>query len=409
MSREARATRVPALVLGGGLNGLGVARSLGAEGIRVYLADTDTRRFELRTRYARGLSLSALEGDALLSDLIELGRGRFAGQRPVLVLTQERTVRTVAGALTALQAHFRFVLPAGGVLETLMHKQGFAQLARQTGLRIPATVNVRGAGDIDAALALTPPFVVKPSIHALPYERQFRKAYRVETPEAARPLIERILEVLPDVVVQEWIPGDDSDIFFCLQHVSPEGRSDASFVGRKIRSWPPNVGGTASCMSAPEQSADLAAATTEFFRRVGLCGLASLEYKRHAVTGEFVAIEPTVGRTDYQEEVATLNGANLPYAYYCDALGETRPVRSAASDLDRRAVWRDRTSDLQSMAHPDQTVRGWPAGHGPICDALWRREDPGPWLSAQWQRAARKSGGIWRRLMAGRGASWQAH
>lgn len=388
MSLDSSRPSEPALVLGSGLNGLGVARSLGAEGVPVYLADTDMRRIELRTRYASRLELSALEGDALLRDLIELGSDRFAGRRPVLILTQERTVRTIAGALNQLRGIYRFVLPSGSLLETLMHKEGFARLAEQVGLRVPRTVNVRKSDDIEAALDLSFPLVVKPALHTAEYERLHRKAYLVDQPGQARSLIERILEVLPDVMVQEWIPGNDSDIYFCLQYLPPKG-PPCSFVGRKIRSWPPSVGGTASCTSAPEQAAELSEATADFFNRTGMCGLASMEYKRHAVTGEFVAIEPTVGRTDYQEEVATLNGVNLPYAYYLGAVGRSG---ESVHGPDRRAVWRDGNADRQSSQASGQQVQGWPAAHGRIYDALWRSSDPGPSLDRNWRRLAGRLG-----------------
>ncbi|AOU98522.1 hypothetical protein BI364_11655 [Acidihalobacter yilgarnensis] len=311
---------VPALVLGSGFNGLGVARSLGMLGVPVYLADTDTKRPEMRTRYAHPLKIAALQGDPLIRDLQVLAQTRLAGPKPVLVLTQEQTVRTVGSAQAILSPLFRFLLPPAGILDTLMHKAGFDRLAAQTGLRVPRTVQVREAADVDTALALTCPLIIKPAVHAPAYEQRFRKAYRVEDANTARELLGRILDVLPDVVVQEWIPGNDSDIYFCLQQLAVNGQIEASFVGRKIRSWPPNVGGTASCIAAPE-CAELSAITANFFTRVEMCGLASMEYKRHATTGEFVAIEPTVGRTDYQEEVATLNGMNLPYAYYCSARG----------------------------------------------------------------------------------------
>lgn len=397
MSRKTRVSDVPALVLGGGLNGLGVARSLGSAGVRVFLADTDIRCPELRTRHARALQLSALGGPGLLRDLSELGSGRFAGQRPVLILTQEQTVRTVAAVLDELRPLFRFLLPAGDLLETLMHKEGFACLAAQIGLRVPRTVHVRQSADIEAALALAFPLVVKPAFHFPDYSRLFRKAYRVDAPAEGCELLEKILPVLPDVVVQEWIPGNDSDIYFCLQQLSEEGKAEASFVGRKIRSWPPNVGGTASCMSAESFADELANRTASFFQRVGMRGLASMEYKRHELTGEFVAIEPTVGRTDYQEEVATLNGVNLPLAYYRAAIGEPGFARTSVDRLSA-AIWRDRAAEEQSSSHPDQIVKGWPPGSGKVYDALWRAADPGPWLAAQCQRVSRKGGNLFNRF-----------
>lgn len=393
LGSEKRAEAVPAIVLGGGVNGLGVARSLGAAGVPVFLAEADAARAELRTRHAQPILVADLCSRSLIEDLMQLGEARFAGRRPVLLLTQEQTVRAVGTAQEALRTWYRFVLPEHQLLDALMHKESFNRLAQQNSLRVPRTVHVRAAVDVDTALALTYPLIIKPARHEPEYGRRFQKAYRVGDADEARALLGCILDVLPDVVVQEWVPGTDADIYFCLQHLSSIGAPEASFVGRKIRSWPPNVGGTASCTAAPE-ALELAETTARFFARVGMSGLASMEYKRHAVTGEFVAIEPTVGRTDYQEEVATLNGVNLPYAYYRSILGLDR---LGVNGSKTPVIWRDRQADRQSLAHAEQTVHGWPEGHDVIRDALWRLDDPGPWLASQWARSVRKG----RRLVSG--------
>ena len=198
------------------------------------------------------------------------------------------------------------------------------------------------------------------------------------------------------MVVQEWIPGNDSDIYFCLQSLTADGRVDAGFLGRKIRSWPPNVGGTASCISAPE-CAELSEMTEGFFRQVGMRGLASMEYKRHAVTGEFVAIEPTVGRTDYQEEVATLNGVNLPLAYYL-AASDAAPAVGMRQPPSERSIWRDQQADERSAAHAEQSISGWPSAHGKVFDAMWRIDDPMPWLWSQWLRVVSRVDKLIKRL-----------
>src|SRR6185312_13830169 len=114
------------------------------------------------------------------------------------------------------------------------------------------------------------------------YSRQFKKAYRVESAAEAGDLVRSILAVMPDVVVQEWIAGPDSNIYFCLQYLDRKSQMVASFTGRKIRSWPPGVGGTASCTAAPEAHAELSQLTARFFRDADVVGMAGMEYKRDA-------------------------------------------------------------------------------------------------------------------------------
>jgi predicted ATP-grasp superfamily ATP-dependent carboligase len=367
----------PAIVLGAGINGLGVARSLARAGVPVWLADSDARRAEMHTRVAKPLQVPALHGEALIEALERLGTTQFSGTRPVLLLTQEETVKTVSQYRDRLVPLFRFSLPAPEVVDALLHKHGFQRLAEQLGGPIPPLVHVRALEDLPLLEKLRYPVVVKPGERHAAYGRQFKKAYRVENAGDAAELVSRILAVMPDVVVQEWIEGRDSDIYFCLQYLDGQGQAVVSFTGRKIRSWPPQVGGTASCTAAPEAHAELSALTANFFRDAGVVGMAGMEYKRDSRTRQFRMVEPTIGRTDYQEEVATLNGVNLPHAAWCCEVG--LPFPSAAA-IRRPIAWRVRSEDVQSAALQGQSPRdGYPHG-ARIADALFRWTDPVPFL-----------------------------
>ncbi|HET8555185.1 MAG TPA: FAD-dependent oxidoreductase [Rhodanobacteraceae bacterium] len=378
---------VPALVLGAGINGLGVARSLARARVPAWLLDADVRRVEMHTRAANALPVRALHGDALIDDLVRLGTSQFRGLRPVLFPTREDTVRTVSRHRHRLAALYRFTLPPRDVLYALTHKHGFQRIAERFGAPIPPLVRVRSVVDLAALESLRYPVVVKPGERHASYVRQFRKAYRIENAADAIDLIRRILPVMPDVVVQEWIEGSDADIHFCLQYRDTHGHATASFTGRKIRSWPPQVGGTASCVAAPEAHAELVALTDRFFRDAGVVGMAGMEYKRDARSGAFQMVEPTIGRTDYQEEVATLNGVNLPHAAYCAELGL---ADFASTTAKRFVVWRVRSEDFQSAAAQDQRLaQGCPRG-ARVMDALWRWNDPMPFV-VQCLRHARRA------------------
>jgi len=376
---------VPAVVLGSGANGLGVARSLVHARVPVWLLDTDPRRPEMYTRAARPLAIKALQGDGLIEELERLARTLFRDTPPVLFLTQEETVKTVSQQREHLENLYRFVLPAKATVDALQHKDGFQQLAEQHGAPIPPLVHVRTLDDLPALARLHYPAVVKPAGRHAEYARQFKKAYRVEDMAQATELVRRILPVMPDVVVQEWIEGPDSNIYFCLQYLDRQGRGAASFTGRKIRSWPPQTGGTASCTVAPEAHAELSRLTEQFFRATGVVGMASMEYKRDARSGAFRMVEPTIGRTDYQEEVATLNGVNLPYAAWCSEAGV--PCHGPAPML-RPRVWRVRSEDEQSAAAQKQSPRQGFEGAS-VVDALWRWSDPMPGLVQNARRLQR--------------------
>ena len=377
------AAETPAVVVGAGINGLGVARSLAREGVRVWLLDTDAQRPEMRTSAAKPVTVCSLQGETLVDELVRVAETCFGGVRPVLFMTQEESVKAISHHRDRLAALYRFSLPSVEIVDTLLHKQGFQHLAEQLDSPIPPLVHVRTLEDLPALEKLRYPVVIKPGERNTDYGHQFKKAYRVESLAEGVELIRRILPVMADIVVQEWIEGPDSSIYFCLQYLDGQGQVAASFTGSKIRSWPPQVGGTASCTAAPEAHAELSALTANFFRDAGVVGMASMEYKRDVRSNEFRMVEPTVGRTDYQEEVATLNGTNLPYAAWCSELG--RPLPTPAPG-DRPVVWRVQSEDTQSAAAQGQSLaQGYPRD-GRVADALWRWNDPLPGLVQRLQR-----------------------
>jgi len=362
-----------AVVVGGDLNGLGVIRSLARKAVPTIIVDRDERNIAMRSRYGEKVVFGALDGDRLIADLRHL-RSRLA-ENPVLILTQEKSVNTVLRHRDAVMENYRISLPTPEITEPLMHKASFQELAQKHGFGIPRAVSLRAARDLDAAKDLIYPCVLKPSVKRREYETRFAKAYKVANFAELERHFREISQFLPDMIAQEWIEGGDDCIYFCLQYRTPE-RAVASFVGQKVRSWPPHVGGTASCMPAGTHAQVLEALTDRFFVAVGFYGLCSMEFKHDRRRNQFLMIEPTVGRTDHQEEIATLNGVNIPYAAYCSEAGiEVEPASRSPSP--RAAVWSDTVFDRWSRELQPESTATFPA-NSRIFDATWRLYDPLP-------------------------------
>jgi predicted ATP-grasp superfamily ATP-dependent carboligase len=367
-------SNIPAVVVGGGLNALGIVRSLGAAGVALIVVDTDPRSPAMRSRYGQKVTCSALEGQALLDCLAQLAKGRPA--KMMLFVTEEKTVVAVSEHRAVLAPHFHLRLPEHERLLALMHKQGFQDLAEAVGAPVPRAVRLEGPEDLPRIEQLTYPCVFKPSKKDYGYGARFKKAYKVQSPAEVAQLYKEIHPVLADMVVQEWIEGSDAEVYFCLQYVGADGEPVSSFAGRKIRSWPPRIGGTASCTAAWEVSDQLREMTTTFFRQVGFTGMGSMEYKRDARDGRFYMVEPTVARTDFQEEVATLNGVNIPLAAYLyeSGLPQQPPLAVAVP-----RIWREPLCDRWSFEEGGGCVDQASSAHA-VADAYWRWRDPRPWL-----------------------------
>ena len=365
-----------ALVVGLGLNGLGVVRSLAKAGIRCHAFDDNLASAYCRTK-ACTRSAASLAGEGLVAALAEYRAG--LDHDPVLFLTREDGVATVSAARARISG-YRIAMPDADVVAAMVNKDRFMAVAEASGLLVPQTVTLQSHGDLDRLAALSPPFIVKPTEHSDAYSARFKKAYIFQNVAEAAETVRGMVDVAGEVVGQEYVPGDDGSVFFCLGYFGAGGEMLAGYTGYKTASWPPRVGGTGGCAPAMQHHGELAGLTSSFFKAAAFRGMGSLEFKRHADTGRYYLIEPTACRTDYQSEIATLNGVNLPAAQFAEQMGE-----AVASATPRSSYgWRDPTA-AASGANVPKSGKGWKA-----VDALWRADDPGPWLAFQWGRVSSK-------------------
>ena len=123
-----------AVVVGSGLNALGVVRSLAVARIPIWLVCSE-RDAAVHTRYAICIFVEDSSGDPLIAALRSIGR-QF-DEKPVLFLTEEKSVVTVSERRDEILPFFRITLPDQALLAALMHKQGFQEIASRLGSPVP--------------------------------------------------------------------------------------------------------------------------------------------------------------------------------------------------------------------------------------------------------------------------------
>lgn len=329
--------KIPAVVAGGNLNGLGVVRSLARLGVPVYLMAATRLCPAAWSRECTFVRATNMQGESFIQALLRLAERLKC--RPVLILTLDTSVLTVSAQRQRLEPFYHFDLPQAPIVDALSDKLAFAALAAREGLPIPRGCALHSEADLGNLNDLASPMILKPADKGLVILGSVERAVRAQSHEEARALARGMLAHVPAVIAQEWIEGADSDIYFTL-FVVDRGTPSAIFTGRKLLSSPPGVGSTAICVAAPDFAEVLGQMTRQFLERVPYQGIGSLEFKRDVRNGRFMIIEPTVGRTDWQEEIATLCGVNLPAIAYQQALGHefsAHPLRADARSIGWRA------------------------------------------------------------------------
>ena len=360
--------KVPAVVLGGRIGGLGMTRSLRADGVPVFVVDKSRRSPAMFSAGVRPIVVRNMDGPTLVTALLGV-RSKMA-EDPVMLLSDESAVLAVSRNRNDLNSAFRFVLPSAQTVETLMDKGQFQALAEVKEFPVPRSISVRTEGELSQLGNLKFPAVIKPVDKRDVHAGRARRIVRVTTIEQAYQVCSDAVVRLVPVIVQEWVSGPDTGIYFCLFYANRSGDILSAFSGRKLWAYPPSVGSTGVCMAALEVHDQLLAITRRFVDSVGLVGLGGLEFKWDAARRHFVIIEPTVGRIDQQEEIATLCGENIPLIAYRDALGLPYKADAPVSYRGGDVIWRELAaffaiSQLKCTCY----------------DGFWRRDDPMPAVS----------------------------
>jgi predicted ATP-grasp superfamily ATP-dependent carboligase len=310
---------VPVVVVNSSLNALGVVRSLAPGHMPVYMVSTTRRCPAAWSRFCRVVRFPSLSGRPLINGLKQLASQ--IGQRPVLILTGDAEVDAVSTFREELEPLFRMSLPSKEMVTLLADKTLFQKYAEREGFPVPRSTVITCSSELQLIAGLTPPLVIKPGDKTLVLSGQVERAVRVNTLENAQSEAQRMLPRAKRLVVQEWVDGADTEIYFTLFACDANCKVVAIFSGRKLVCDPPAVGSTAVCVAAPDHAPELDSLSRHFIARVRYKGIGSLEFKLNRTDGKFVIIEPTVGRTDWQEEIATLCGANIPLATYWAEVG----------------------------------------------------------------------------------------
>ena len=394
-------TRPPAVVVGSDcITGLQTTRLLAARGIPVIGIAANPRHFCARTRAADRQIAAPTSGPGLLAALAALARELPASGTAFLLPCTDLAVLTISAARATLPAAYRYVLPEHALLERLVDKVGFAELAVEHRLPIPPTVIIRDGADAErAAATLAFPVVVKPPLKTAAWFAGTRaKAIRAADAADLLAVAARALAWTDTLIAQSWVEGGEDRLISCNAYFDRDGVPQAAFIAGKIRQWPLETG-TAS-LSQEVRDDEALEVTTRMFTSLGYRGLAYLELKRDAVTGELAIIEPNLGRPTGRSALAEHGGVELLMTAYADALGLPLPERRAQTYRGARWIyWRH---DLQASAlrmwRRELGVGAWLRSlRGSPVEAVGSLRDPVPFIldgvgavrSALWALARR--------------------
>ena len=370
----------PVVILRSGHHGgLGIARSLGRNGVPVYCVDEASWEPSFSSRYCRGHFVRNIDSGTpaqSVSNLLEIGRK--LGGRPILIPTTDRGAMWVSEHALALGLQFRFPCQDSTLVRLLCDKSRMQELARRSGVPTAQSVVPRSKADVQRFLeTATFPVMVKATDDARLRARAGGTKFIIQSGSELRELYTRAEDrEKPSLMIQEFLPGED---WMFNGYFDQSSRCVFGVTGKKIRRFPVNTGVTSLGVCLRNETVERT--TTDFMKAIGYQGILDIGYRYDRRDGQYKVLDvnPRIGCT-FRLFTAT-NGMDVARALYLHLTGH--PVSSAQAVEGRKWIVEDFDlfSALRSWRDRSLTLKDWVRSlRGVQESACFAFDDPLPFL-----------------------------
>jgi predicted ATP-grasp superfamily ATP-dependent carboligase len=339
------------------------------------------------------------QGDAAVDAIVTIGDRLSAmyGRRVPLFYGSDDHLQLIYAHRERLERYYLLLLNDSDVANALITKDGFQAFARKRDLPVPQALSWEGSG-AGSAIAHDGPVVVKPSnkdgwTDSMLRKRAFGRAKALVFPTGADAAHDSVLAPFHgQLTCQQYVAGGDDSNWSFHAFADEKGRVLESFVGRKVRTCPPDNG--ESAYIGLEDNAELRALAARLAARMPLKGIFKMDFKQDAITGRWYLLEVNA-RFNLWQYLGAANGVNLMRTAYDFLLEGKRPAAPAARHSNIRWL----SFELDSRAFRALRAEGRLGAASWLASLAFARKvynlfawnDPGPWLSFWARRFARLS------------------
>jgi predicted ATP-grasp superfamily ATP-dependent carboligase len=334
-----------ALVIGGNLNGLSIARSLGRRGIPVWVATQPNVKLASFSRYTlRTLPWPGGDYEAQTAYLLEIA-AHYQLDQWVLFPTSDETAALLSKFHTTLSRRFRVSTPAWDVLRWAYDKRLTYQLAASEQVPFPSTIYPSAEEDLKAGDCVFPA-VLKPATHSVVNRFTAAKAWPVANREELLARYREARELIPPdlILVQERITGG-GESQFSYAALCRDGHPIASLTARRRRQFPIDFGYSSSfveTVNCPE----VAALSRRLLAAIRYTGLVEIEYKRDVRDGRYKLLDINP-RLWTWSALGGRAGVDFPYLLWQMMVGEPVPEQTGRTGVR----WVRMTTDIPAAIH----------------------------------------------------------
>ena len=368
-----------ALVVGGNLNGLSIARSLGRHDVPVWVVSPPNIRLASFSRYTRR-TLPWPNGDdeSQVEYLLEVAARNQLDQW-VLFPTSDESAALLSRFHSKLSRRFRVSAPTWNVLRWAYDKRLTYRLAADQHVDYPATFYPLTDADLERVNCEFPA-ILKPAIHASINRLTEDKAWRVTNHEELLLRYREACGLMPAdlILVQGMIPGG-GEAQFSYAALCCDGKPVASLTARRTRQYPIDFGYSSSFVETLDVP-EIVAPSERLLAAIRYTGIVEVEYKFDARDGRYKLLDinprlwtwsPLGGRA----------GMDFPYLLWKMMQGMPVAQQTAPAGVRWVRMSTDVPAAFQEMLRGRLNLRSYLRSlRGPLQFALITADDPLPGL-----------------------------
>jgi len=346
----------PAIVLGGGITALSVARSLAAVGRTVHVLDRGSSPARASRSVSAFVDVGEVEPQERMLEWLQSG-----GVRGVLLAGSDDGVELIARNRRELLEHGHHPVEGDDeALLAMLDKPRTYELARGVGISVPEYLPLPDLAAVEATIErLEFPCVLKP-VQSHLFARRTGSPDKVivaGSPSELRREWERLTSLSLAMFVTEVIVGDSDEFVSYYGYLDETGESLLHFTKRKIRQHPPGFGiGTYHETTSDPEVAEVG---LRFLQAAGVRGLGNVEFKRDARDGRLTLIECNP-RFTLSNELIRASGIDLALVSYNRALQLPPPkLNSYSVGLHLWDPVNDSRALLEYRRRGELSASGW--------------------------------------------------
>lgn len=373
--------RNPAIVFGGGINGLGLIRNLGRNGVDVYCV-VDKTNAAMYSKYCKKYFIVPHieeEKDILGSFLNKLGKKLT--DYALLFSTTDLFSLQLSDLKDELEGDYYVLLPDREVVRTLVNKREFYQSLSKHKIPYPNTYFPKSSENVEEiGKEIKYPIFIRPSISQI-FTRVFhKKGFLANSADELMNYYLLSSKFKIDVILQEVISGPAKNLYGVAGYFDRKSLPKALFAYRRLRGWPPMFGTNSLIESIPISDVTSIKETTEtYLHQIGYHGIMETEFRRDPQDGIFKLLEINA-RSWWQNSFPTKCGINIIFISYLDAIGKEIEY---TEDYEVGIKWVFFFNDLRSSikTSKNMTMKEWVSSLRGIKDwAYFSADDPVPWI-----------------------------